>query len=83
MTTQLHLNYISLPAKRAFNWRAWFILVGLYIAGNLAGIPLLMATDIPDETVEAWLLATAIAAVLIGIGMFFSSRTYHRWWFCV
>jgi hypothetical protein len=36
-----------------------------------------------DETVEAWLLATAIAAVLIGIGMFFSSRTYHRWWFCV
>ena len=79
MTYQLDLKYISLPAKRAFNWRLWLILVGLYFAGNLAGIPLLMATDMLDETVEAWLLATAIAAVLIGIGMFFSSRTYRRW----
>ena len=79
MTYQLDLKYISLPAKRVFNWRLWLILVGLYFAGNLAGIPLLMATDMLDETVEAWLLATAIAAVLIGIGMFFSSRTCRSW----
>jgi membrane protease YdiL (CAAX protease family) len=75
MTYQLNLDYLSLPAKRAFNWQAWLILVGLYLTGNLAGIPLLIATGMPIETVEEWLLAAAIAAVLIGIGLFFASRT--------
>ena len=75
MIFQLNLHTLSFPAKRAINWRAWLILVGLYIAGNLAGIPLLLAIDMPIEMVEAWLLAAAIAAVLIGFGLFFASRT--------
>ena len=75
MTSLLEQKIISMPTRRIFNWRAFGFLVGLYFVGNLAGIPLLMVTDMPVEPVEAWLLATAISAVLIGIGLFLASRT--------
>ena len=75
MTAQMNLKLILLPARRAFNWRALWILIVLYFLGNLAGIPLSIATNTTIEPVVTWFIAIAISAVLIGMGLFLASRT--------
>lgn len=75
MTAQMNLKLILLPARRAFNWRALWILIVLYFLGNLAGIPLSIATNTTIEPVVTWFIAIAISAVLIGMGLFLASRS--------
>lgn len=65
----------SLPTKRPFSWRALLILGLLQLVGNFASIPLLRATGMPVEPVEAWFLWTALSFVIIGIGLYLGGRT--------
>lgn len=69
------MNAISLPTKRRFRWRALCILSALWFVANLAGIPLLRATNAPIEPVWLWGVYTAVTAVLIGIGLYLAGRT--------
>jgi hypothetical protein len=64
----------SLPTKRPFSWQALLILGLLHLAGNLASIPMLRATGMPIERVEAWFLWTALSFVIIGIGLTLGGR---------
>ena len=70
----MSIKTVSLPTKRPFNWRALWILVVLQFLGNLAGIPLLRATNRPVEPVSAWILWTAVSVPLIGIGLYLAGR---------
>jgi hypothetical protein len=65
---------IFLTIKRPFRWRALGILVLLLFLANLAGIPLLRATNAPIEPVWQWGVYTVITAVLIGLGLYLGSR---------
>jgi len=66
---------ISLPVNRAFRWRTLWILVVLLFFGNLAGIPLLRATNGPVEPVWLWGVIMAVSTVLIGGCLFLATRT--------
>jgi hypothetical protein len=66
---------IYLPVNRPFQWRVFLILVVSYFLGNLAGVPLLRATNIPIEPVWFWGVATLISALVLGISMLLANRT--------
>ncbi len=66
---------VTLPLNRPFNWRVFFILVALYFFGNLAGIPLLRATQRPIEPPWFWVVVTLISAGVLGISLLWASRT--------
>jgi membrane protease YdiL (CAAX protease family) len=70
-----NLKAFSLPTKRPFSWRALLILGLLQLVGNLASIPLLRATGLPVEPLEAWFLWTALSFVIIGVGLYLGGRT--------
>lgn len=65
----------TLPPTRPFPRRTYFILVALYVLGNLAGIPLLRRTGAPVEPVWLWAVATAVAALIIALGLLLACRT--------
>lgn len=65
---------IDLPIKRPFSWRLFFILVGLYFLGNVAGVPLLRKTNAPVEPLWFWFVATLIAALLIALSLLMANR---------
>jgi hypothetical protein len=66
---------VSLPIKRRFRWRALWILSALWFVANLAGIPLLRATNAPIEPVWLWGVYTAVTVILIGVGLYLAGRT--------
>jgi len=66
---------IHLPVKRSFQWRVFLILVVSYFLGNLAGVPLLRATNIPIEPVWFWGVVTLFSALVLGISMLLANRT--------
>lgn len=66
---------IHLPVNRPFQWRVFLILVVSYFLGNLAGVPLLRATNIPIEPVWFWGVVTLISALVLGISMLLANRT--------
>ena len=72
---RLKISTIQLPIRRPFSWRAWAILILLYVLGNLAGIPLLREQGFATEPAWFWLLMTGINAVIIGLGLLLASRT--------
>jgi len=66
---------IHLPVKRSFQWRVFLILVASYFLGNLAGIPLLRATNMPIEPVWFWGVVTLFSALVLAISMLLANRT--------
>jgi hypothetical protein len=66
---------ISLPARRSYPWRLLVVLAGLYLLGNLAGLPLLRVTDQPIEPVPYWAVATVVSTVVIALGLLLATRT--------
>lgn len=70
----INIPKIELPLKRAFQWRVLFVLVALYVLGNLAGIPLLLRTNVPLEPVWFWGLATIVAALVISVSLVMANR---------
>jgi hypothetical protein len=71
----LHILTVNLPLQRTFQWRVLLIYVILYFLGNLAGIPLLRATQAPIEPIWFWGVVTSISAVILGLGMLMANRT--------
>lgn len=69
------MHTVDLPVTRPFRRRVFRTLVPLYFVGNLAGIPLLRATNIPIEPVWTWAVATLIAAAVIALGLCLANRT--------
>ena len=74
MDQDFNIAKVQLPLKRAFQWRVLFILVGLYVLGNLAGIPLLLKTNDPIEPVWFWGVATLVATLVIAISLVMASH---------
>jgi membrane protease YdiL (CAAX protease family) len=72
---RLNIYSVDLPLQRPFNWRVLFTLLALYFFGNLAGIPLLRATQGPVEPLWFWGLATLIAAGILALSMLMAFRT--------
>ena len=70
----MNLETVSLPIRRPFRWRALWILVGLQLLGNLAAVPLLLATNRLVEPVSDWILWTAVSVPIIGIGLYLAGR---------
>jgi hypothetical protein len=66
---------VELPLKRAFQWRVLFVLVVLYVIGNLAGVPLLIRKNLPIEPVWFWGVATIIAALVISVSLVMANHT--------
>jgi hypothetical protein len=71
-----HRTYsVSLPINRPFSWRTVWVLAIVLFLGNLAGIPLLRATNTPIEPVWQWAVVMSISTVLIGVCLFLATRT--------
>jgi membrane protease YdiL (CAAX protease family) len=70
----LQIYTVDLPLQRPFQWRVFFTLVALYFVGNLAGVPLLRATQAPIEPLWFWGVATLISAVILGLSMLLTNR---------
>lgn len=51
------------------------MLAGLYLMGNLAGIPLLRATGRQIEPLWYWAVATVVSTVAIALGLLLATRT--------
>jgi membrane protease YdiL (CAAX protease family) len=66
---------INLPSNRPFDGRFLVIAVLLYFIGNLAGLPLLRATQAPIEPAWFWGLATLISAIVLSLSMLMASRS--------
>jgi len=73
---------ISLPVRRAFNWKVWVFVLVLVVPSSYAIIPysstLTSTTYKPDELPGVIMLtlvnALLVTGVLAGIGLFFASR---------
>ena len=66
---------VTRPAIRPFSMRALLFLGLLQLAGNLASIPLLQATNTPAEPIAAWVIWTFLSFVLIAIGLNLGRQT--------
>jgi hypothetical protein len=71
----LHIEPISLEAKRSFSWRALLILFGLYLLGSAASIPLLVDRGLLTETPREIVIAVLLTLAGNGAGLWFASRT--------
>ncbi|MCP4707601.1 MAG: CPBP family intramembrane metalloprotease [Planctomycetes bacterium] len=68
-------GYISVPVKRQFSWKAFWLLGLLYILGNLAAIPLLQQRQMLIESPATLALLTFIAFILNGISLCLADKT--------
>lgn len=71
----LNVFTIDLPLRQPFRWRVLLTLVLLYFLGNLAGIPLLRATQAPIEPVWLWGAFTLVSALILGLSLVLANRT--------
>jgi hypothetical protein len=76
MFQRLFNNFaIDLPRKRPFNWHVFVTLVALFFLGNLAGIPLLLRTNVPIEPIWIWGVVTVVSALAIALSLAMANRT--------
>ncbi len=75
------MDRFSLPTKRPFNWKVFFVLVILIFIATYAIIPFafsLQSVQLPKEDLSRVLILTlvdiSIVAILTGIGLFLANR---------
>ncbi len=68
------LYSLKFPIKRRFLWSVFLIMVLLYFIGNLAVIPLLIATNKPIEKPWFWSVATLISTIIIALITLMANR---------
>ena len=66
---------LDLPLNRPFSWPMFALLVGLYFAGNLAGVPLLLKTGAAIEPIWIWAVVTGISAIVIALSLVLAIQT--------
>ena len=70
----LHIEPVTLEAKRPFSWRALLILFGLYLLGSVASIPLLVDRGLLTETPREIVIAILLTLAGNGVGLWLASR---------
>ncbi|MCP4726909.1 MAG: CPBP family intramembrane metalloprotease [bacterium] len=68
------LEYLSIPVKRQFSWKAFWLLAVLYILGNLAAIPLLLHRQMLTESPAAIAIIIISALILNGISLYLAKN---------